>query len=70
MSLRGDLVVDGGSSLTITTPSASDQKIENVSLIPTPLIFEEGDKTVTVESRAVLRVAGDDLSDDFGPRTP
>ena len=70
VSLRGDLVVDGGSSLTITTPSASDQQIENASLIPTPLIFEEGDNTVTVESGAVLRVAGDDLSDGVGPRKP
>ncbi|QNI57775.1 putative outer membrane autotransporter barrel [Synechococcus sp. BIOS-U3-1] len=75
-ALRGDLVIEEG-SLTMTTPSslfgqiASDSPgVGNLRLIPTPLRFEDGNNSITVKSGSFLRVAGDDLQNGFGPRTP
>ena len=71
--LRGDLAVDQG-SLTITTPSSlsgqANLGVGNFRLISTPLIFEDGNNNISVKSGAFLRVAGDDLQDGVGPRTP
>jgi autotransporter-associated beta strand protein len=71
--LRGDLAVDQG-ILTITTPSSllgqTNPGVGDLRLISTPLIFEDGNNNISVKSGAFLRVAGDDLQDGVGPRTP
>ena len=61
VSLGGDLNVGQGSKLQIL---AKDFQLE------TPLQLNASDNNVTVESNAILRVAGVDPIDGYGPRQP
>lgn len=60
VSLRGNLLLQEG----VLNVDAS-----NV-ISATPLIFEDGDNTLTVAENSVMRVTGDDLVIGYGPRKP
>ena len=77
---QGSLTITSPSGLFVAAPQVENNSqgasVGSLSLVPTPLQFEnsttkDGFKnTITISKGAVLRVAGDDLSDGFGPRKP